>query len=407
MGAHNRSDAGVLFISHEATRTGAPIALLHILRYFRAKSDRPCAVLLPGGGELVSAFEEIAPTYVAERSHWCPGGIRAGVARVVGMGKWAQAKHGRDMSDFARSCSPAFIYANSIGCAPMIEFLAPKIPVLAHVHELELAFRFGETRSVPALLQATHRYIACSRAVERYLIEEKHISAERVDMVHESIPVGEIRAGRTRTEVLDELRIPSGAKVVAGGGSDCWRKGGDLFVQLARTGRLSDPDCYFVWVGGTVMDIERLSHDIRRCGLSERVRLTGSVKKPADYIATADVFVLTSREDPYPLICLEAAALGKPIVCFAEAGGMPEFVEQDCGFVVPYLDLDSMAARVGELLDSDDRLKMGAAAKRKVTERHDISQSGPRILEIIEKMIATASGERFASAPGTVEYAHR
>ena len=86
---------------------------------------------------------------------------------------------------------------------------------------------------------------------------------------------------------------------------------------------------------------------------------------------------------------------------------MPEFVEQDCGFVVPYLDLDSMAARVGELLDSDDRLKMGAAAKRKVTERHDISQSGPRILEIIEKMIATASGERFASAPGTVEYAHR
>jgi glycosyltransferase involved in cell wall biosynthesis len=83
---------------------------------------------------------------------------------------------------------------------------------------------------------------------------------------------------------------------------------------------------------------------------------------------------------------LEAAALGKPIVCFAEAGGMPEFVEEDCGFVVPYLDVAAMAERVVCLLESREcRLKMGEAARHKITERHDVSVAGPQIVNIIER----------------------
>jgi glycosyltransferase involved in cell wall biosynthesis len=99
--------------------------------------------------------------------------------------------------------------------------------------------------------------------------------------------------------------------------------------------------------------------------------------------------VLTSREDPYPLVCLEAAALEKPIVCFAGAGGMPEFVENDCGFVVPYLDIAAMADRVTFLLNSPERrLAMGVVARRKVEQNHDICAIGPRIMEIIEKTIS-------------------
>jgi glycosyltransferase involved in cell wall biosynthesis len=149
-------------------------------------------------------------------------------------------------------------------------------------------------------------------------------------------------------------------------------------------------EVYFVWVGGGWSpDPEQFEHDIRKSGLAEKVRFTGAVTNPADYCGAADVFVLTSREDPYPLVCLEAAALGKPIVCFGEAGGMPEFVEEDCGSVVPYLDVAAMADRVIALLGAPElRQTLGAAARRKVTERHDIGVAGPKILEIIERTIA-------------------
>jgi hypothetical protein len=75
------------------------------------------------------------------------------------------------------------------------------------------------------------------------------------------------------------------------------------------------------------------------------------------------------------------------------AGGMPEFVEEERGFVVPYLDIMGMADRIVPLLDSlECRVTMGAAARRKVTQRHDISRAAPRIIEIIGRTIA--AGER-------------
>jgi glycosyltransferase involved in cell wall biosynthesis len=92
-----------------------------------------------------------------------------------------------------------------------------------------------------------------------------------------------------------------------------------------------------------------------------------------EYLPYADerfiVFALVSWEDPFPLVNLEAASLGKPIVCFDEAGGSKEFVEEDCGFVVPYLDLDAREDRVVELLHNPElRQRMGSRVARKAQE---------------------------------------
>jgi glycosyltransferase involved in cell wall biosynthesis len=67
---------------------------------------------------------------------------------------------------------------------------------------------------------------------------------------------------------------------------------------------------------------------------------------------------------------------------------MPEFVEQDCGFTVPYLDLDAMVSRLSELLDSPQcRLRMGEAARQKGVQRHDVNVAAPRIARVIERTI--------------------
>jgi glycosyltransferase involved in cell wall biosynthesis len=97
------------------------------------------------------------------------------------------------------------------------------------------------------------------------------------------------------------------------------------------------------------------------------------------------VFVLTSREDPFPLACLEAAVLGKPVLCF-DAGGMSEFLEPDERLVMPYLDVEAMSARLMELLGSEsERLALGDALARRVRERHTIDATAPRLLELIRE----------------------
>lgn len=380
---------GVLFVSHDACRAGAQIELLHFMRWFKRHSGRPFSILIPSDGELSREFAEIAETWAIDHSHWCPGGMRARALQFVGLGAVARRAEVAEIWRFVSRCSPGLIYMNSISSA-WADMLPPDIPVLTHVHELEFAFRMQWQPGLQHLLTTTRRFIACSKATRENLIKNWGISDEQVETVHEFVPATEIRVERQPTEIFDELGVPRDAQLVMGCGTADWRKGVDLFIQTARRVCQQGRNAFFVWIGArTDQQVIGFEHDVHAAGLSERVMLKRSLPDPTDYIAAADVFLLTSREDPFPLVCLEAAALGKPIVCFADAGGMPEFVEDDCGFVVPYLDVAKMADRVLRLLGSPEcRAKMGTAARQKVTERHDIGVTAPRIMEVIERTIA-------------------
>ena len=385
------STRGVSFIIPLGDRNGATTALLHFLRWFKANGRRPFSILVAQDGELINEYGKLADTWTADRSHWCPGGLRAQGLGALGLGRWAQRAERADLRRFAGRCSPGLIYVNSVTSegARLVERLELRIPVLMHVHALEF-FLHREAASLPVVLSQATQFIACSDAVRENLIRRHGVMPDRIETVHEAIPVEEVRSKRTRAEILQELQLPDGALLVAACGNLYWGKGADLFVQLARGVCRQCSNAYFVWIGpADPQEVARFRHDVRLLGLEQRVRLTGAVHRTADYLTATDVFVLTSREDSFPLACLEAAALGKPIVCFREAGGMPEFVEHDCGFIVPYLDVAAMSDGVICLLDSlECRLKMGEAARRKVMQRHDISVAAPRIMDIIERTAA-------------------
>lgn len=386
---------GVLFVHQAATRNGAPIVLLHILRWLRSNGKRPFSILLSQSGDLINEFGATANVWVAESGHWHPSRFRSRAMHAFGLERFCLRIERADLRKFARKCPPALIYLNAVSGANfrLIEMLDLDLPILTHVHELGLLLRAQTGAALPRILSKTRHFIACSNAVGENLIQNHGIRADRVDVVHESISVADVCADRPREDILRELGFPPDSLLVVGCGNAAWNKGTDAFVQMARVICRQDERVRFAWVGGGSSwggwEISQFEHDIRMIGLSDRIRFTGLVAQPANYIAAADVFVLSSREDSFPLVCLEAAALGKPIICFADAGGMPEFVEEDAGFIVPYLDVEMMAQRVLELLNCPMRRKaFGANAKRKVGERHDVSKAAARIAEIIEGTIA-------------------
>ena len=163
-------------------------------------------------------------------------------------------------------------------------------------------------------------------------------------------------------------------------------------MQLAALVRRARPDLpvYFLWLGHSAeapFTVQAIS-DAGRAGVSDRVKFLGSSSEPLAIVAHFDIFAMTSRETPYPLVMLEAGALGKPIVCFEKAGGTPEFVEEDAGFIVPYLDLGAMADRVVRLLtDPDLRGRMGARAAAKLRERHTLDDTAPKVLDLIRRLL--------------------
>ena len=146
-----------------------------------------------------------------------------------------------------------------------------------------------------------------------------------------------------------------------------------------------------MWVGwpGDEEDQRQLTHDIATADLTDSVRWTGEVRNPLEYFSGSRMcsFALVSREDPFPLVCLEAALLGLPILCFANAGGVPEFLKTDSGFVVDYLDIGAMADKL-ELLAQDETLRrrLGSCAADKVRSRFSVEAAAPCLMEIMRRV---------------------
>ncbi|HEX8833004.1 MAG TPA: glycosyltransferase family 4 protein, partial [Abditibacteriaceae bacterium] len=265
-------------------------------------------------------------------------------------------------------------------------------PVVTHVHELEYALNLMGAGLASVLVRSSH-YIAASCAVRDNLVAYHSVAPEKIEVIHECIETQHsLDVASARKQTRAALGLPPNAFLVGGAGPLEWRKGTDLFVQLAQhlAGNKDEIPLYFLWVGGDLKSryATEVRYDLAKWGLGERVHFVGEVVNPLDYFAALDVFALTSREDPFPLVCLEAASLSVPIVAFANAGGMPEFIEDDCGCVVPYADTYAMADAISELAKNPKKqMQLGTRAQQKVRERHDIRVTAPQIKSLLERLM--------------------
>ena len=360
----------ILFISHDASRTGAPIFLLDLIASLAQRLDVASTILLASGGELEREFRKLGTTIVlGNRNELDPLVLKELQQRDIRL-----------------------VYANTITNGTLqVRLKALGCPIVCHVHELAYSIEnFFGAHNLQQILASTDFFLAGSKAVAGYL--EKLVPRERVALAYPFIDMqANLQAAAHAQPPLD---LPPGTVVVGACGTIVWRKGTDLFVQLARrviaaTGK----PVVFVWLGGPLDQVEyhNLHHDAQVLGIAERLVFPGPVSAHLQYFMQFDIFVLPSREDPFPLVMLDAASLGKPLVCFENSGGAREFVETDAGFVVPYLDVDAMAAAVLRLVESPElRTTLGEGARRKVLERHDLAVGSEPIARIIRGLLGGA-----------------
>ncbi len=432
------SSPSVLFVSHDASRTGAPIVLLTFLKWLRSNTDYDFEILLGRGGELEREFTEVAPTTVAclglreslrnlssrlpgrqapprseasgrapLRNKQLPGGSqsqsihwRRRILASVPPGVTSVWQKQRLRMLGRRFADVRVVYSNTLQNGALLRgLLTPRQKVISHVHELEWWLdHFTAPRDLSFTKQATTHYVACSNVTLENLVRNQSVQRARITLCHSFINVGDLIEATARADrgaTRERLGIPRDALLVGGMGTTDWRKGPDVFVQLAASVSRSLPHLpiYFLWAGGDTRGSVHgsLLVDARRLGVEDRIQFVGHVAEPAELLAAMDVFALTSREDPYPLVMLEAAALGLPVVCFSGGGGAPEFVEEDsgcAGHVSPYLDVADMSEAVVRLLqDDDERKTAGEIASDRVRSRHDVGTAAPVLADVIGRQL--------------------
>src|SRR5258705_6582259 len=127
----------ILFISHDASATGAPILLLNLLRILKEKEKCDIRMIIRvKQGNLLHKFELLGNVY-----YWQNGGERNGIVDRV-RNKIRSVVRRRKIRRLMEGCD--FVFSNTATNGDVLEFVKkckPSAPVYSYVHELKLGFQ--------------------------------------------------------------------------------------------------------------------------------------------------------------------------------------------------------------------------------------------------------------------------
>jgi glycosyltransferase involved in cell wall biosynthesis len=377
----NLDEPYVLVISHDCALAGSQVLLLNLLHEWRKRRPFAVRVVCVGAGELRKEFEKCFPTLV--------------LADFA-----AQAEQDCALAEFLKG-SPRLIYSSTVVNGPLLARLRPLgVKIVTHAHELQKSIeRWAPGEIMAATLQHSDFFLTGSPKIAENLSVSHGVSKDCLDVVYDFIePWGEEQepTAAAKAAMRQELGIGVEDVVVFGCGTTDWRKGPDLFVEIARLACARDLRLKFVWIGG---DPVPFMEKVRGMGLEGRVLFVGNRSEVRRYFYVGHIFLLSSREDPCPLVALLAADAGLPIVCFADAGDIPRFVGEERGAAVPFEDVEAAAQAVVQLAsDAELRRIQGAEGRRRARERHSCASAAVQIESLFDRLAPRESEPASASA---------
>jgi glycosyltransferase involved in cell wall biosynthesis len=371
-------DMKILFITHDASRTGAPRVILHLLAWLSKNTQFQYETLCLKIGEVLPEFENFGKIHILP--------VRGVFARILR--KISRNRLCRDAPDLIISKKLAeknyeIIYANTVVSLPIaatIAKLQKKRPILiAHIHEGYI-MTANLLPNIQSYCVIVDRFIAGSHLVKKDLIRLG---------VKENLIVVIYEFSNSNINSFITAKIKSSKFYVGGAGYVNWRKGVDFFVLVADYCRKNFPnlEIEFVWIG-SISKLERLiiDEDMRKASI-ENITFVGEVKNLSDHFNELDLFLMTSREDPFPLVCIDVAQRGVPIVCFAGATGTEEILIRGGGKIVPYMDIQAMAEVINTYYHNRAMLISDGEKVKNLFSEFVPDKICPEILELIQELL--------------------
>ena len=343
------------------------------------------AMLGKGLGGLEQVFLDYQPileTYAATH-----GGLATGVVRAGG--KVAAQRSGRVPP---LATMPAYTDWDplTLGAARRIVKASAPDLILSHGQRpARLMARIAPSQTVLAIcvhkpafdVEATRTHYVC---VGRHLADlalERGVPAQRVHFVPNAVKPPTTLA----TPFSREERPP---RIVAAGRLHP-KKGFD--VLIAALALLRDQGQAFACeIAGEGDERAKLEGLIAHHRLGDRVRLVGW-RDASAFLATGDVFAFPSHQEGFPLVLLEAMAVGLPAVSAAIPGPVEMIADGVDGVLVSPGDPAALAQALAGVIASPQKARaLGGAARAKVLADHGPESLKRRLDAVLDLMLGRA-----------------
>lgn len=339
------------------------------------------AMLGKGLGGLEQVFLDYQPileTWAARRGGICAGVVRSG-------GAVAKAQAGRTppllsmpaytdwdpltlgaASRIVKAVKPSIILSHGQRPARLLAKVAPKTTRLAVcVHKP--VFDIETTRT---------DYICVGRHLADLAIE-RGAPPGRVHFVPNAVKIP--------TVLAQPFAEPGRPPRILAAGRLHPKKGFDVLIAAAAL--LRDRGLSFeVEIAGEGDERGKLEGLIAEHGLADRVRLVGW-RGASAFLATGDVFAFPSYQEGFPLVLLEAMAVGLPVASSAIPGPDEMIVEGVSGRLSPPGDAAALAdALAGLIADPAGSIALGRKAREAVLADYGPDSLARRLSAVVDEI---------------------
>jgi glycosyltransferase involved in cell wall biosynthesis len=156
-------------------------------------------------------------------------------------------------------------------------------------------------------------------------------------------------------------------------------KGFDYLIHAFADVRRSTPA--HLWIVGDGPLRQKLEKEIQKLGIGDYVHLLGFQKNPFKFMASADVFVLSSLWEGFGNVIVEAMACGVPVIATNCPYGPGEIIDDGInGLLVPPADASALADCIIRVLRDRElrrklsvmgRLRAGDFEANKITSEYE------------------------------------
>jgi glycosyltransferase involved in cell wall biosynthesis len=221
--------------------------------------------------------------------------------------------------------------------------------------------------------------VICVSASVRDRLAASGAKPDRIHLVPNGYQIG---ASIARSEARSSLAIAANGPLIGWVGRLSGEKGPDLFLEALATAHRPDMVGVMIGEGAAQAALERQAHSLGLDG--RRLRFAGRRPDAAALMPAFDMLVLSSRTEGTPMALLEAMSAGVPVVAFG-VGGIPQVLDQNCGWLVRPGDVAGLARAIGEVLsDPAEALRRAERARALVESEFGTARWIERIRQVYQ-----------------------
>lgn len=209
-----------------------------------------------------------------------------------------------------------------------------------------------------------------SEAVNKYLLVEG-IKAAKIKVIYNGLDLERLKPKLTdRKAICDELGLPADENIkfitlVANLRHKV--KNQPMFLRTAKRVVQQFPNAHFVLAGEGELreDLEKLAQDLEIAG---NTHFIGGCTQVPELLSISFAGVLTSFNEGFSNSILEYMAAALPVSATNVGGASEAIIENETGFLVESDDDESMANRLIELLQDEEKARNFGIKGRKIAE---------------------------------------